>query len=210
MDDKVHRMKTIKFVGLALVVFPILAHAGKKPKVPEAINQAHLVFVQAAEGEETAPGLPKQEVQAIANMRAALRSWGRYTLTDDRSKADLIFVVHKATRQSNFNDGFGAERRGDGGSGMGANPNDMPAPQGGQYPGQARDSNMGMSTDNVFDVDRLEVRQLKPNGKLGSTLWSRSMENGLLPPKMLLFAEFRDEVEKAYPAPAAAQEPAKQ
>ena len=203
-------MKTIKFVGLALVLFPILAQAGKKPKVPEAINQAHSVFVQAAEGEETAPGMPKEQVQAIANMRAVLRSWGRYTLTDERSKADLIIVVHKAMRRSDAGDGFGAERRGGGGSGVGANPSDMPAPQGGQYPGQGRDSTMGMNDSLPYDVDRLEVRLLKPNGKLGSTLWSRSMENGLLPPKMLLFAEFRDEVEKAYPAPAAVEQPASQ
>ncbi len=209
MDDKVHRMKTIKFVGVTLVLFPILAQAGKKPKIPEAINQAHLVFVQAAEGEETAPGMPKEQVQAIANMRAVLRSWGRYTLTDERNKADLVFVVHKAVRRSDPGDGFGAERRGGGGSGMGANTTDMPAPQGSQLPGQGRDSTMGMNDIVPYDVDRLDVRLLKPNGKLGSTLWSRSMENGLLPPKMLLFAEFRDGVEKAYPAPEAAQ-PAKQ
>jgi hypothetical protein len=45
---------------------------------------------------------------------------------------------------------------------------------------------------------------LKPNGKLTGALWSRSMEGGLMPPRLLLFAQFKDEVEKAYPAPAAA------
>lgn len=197
-------MKAIKAAVIALVIFPALMPAEKKPKVPEAINQAHLVYVQSANGEETTPGLPKADVQAIANVRAALRDWGRYTLTDDRSKADLIVVVHRAKPRAKSSDDFSGGRGG-GGSGVGANPNDLPAPQGGQFPGQGRDSTMGVNDDSTFDVDRLEVRQLKPNGKLGNTLWSRSMENGLLSPRLLLFAEFKDEVEKTYPAPAVNQ-----
>jgi hypothetical protein len=78
----------------------------------------------------------------------------------------------------------------------------MPAPQGGQFPGQQPDS--AAVNDNPFDVDRLEVCQLKPNGKLTGALWSRSMDGGLAPPRVLLFAQFKDEVEKAYPAPPAA------
>jgi hypothetical protein len=200
-------MKTIKILALALVLFPTLVLAEKKSKVAPAINQAHTVYVQAADGEETKPGLAREDMQAIANVRIALRNWGRYTFTDDRSKADLIFVVRTAKRRMDGGGGGGLGRgtQGNGnGSGVGRG-GDMPAPQGGQFPGQERDS--AIPDDNPFDVDRLDVCQLKPNGKLTGALWSRSMDGGLTPPRLLLFAQFKDEVEKAYPAPAAAPAP---
>jgi hypothetical protein len=210
-------MKTVKVIGLALVLLPALALAAdkKKPKVSEAINQAHLVYVQAADGEETKPGLAKEDVQAIANVRILLRNWGRYAFADDRSKADLVFVVRTAKRSSDMGGGgvYGRGTQGSGsGSGMGAGGTDYPAPQGGQFPGQGRDTaGGGISDTSTFDIDRLEVCQLKPNGKLTGAIWSRSMENGLAPPRVLLFAQFRDEVEKAYPAAAAsAPQPANQ
>jgi len=200
-------MKTIKIAGLALVLLPTLVLAAdkkeKKPKVPEAINQAHQVYVQSADGEETKPGLAKEDVQAIANVRILLRNWGRYAFTDDRSKADLIFVVHTARRRADAGGGpaLGRGTQG-GGSGMGGSGSDMPAPQGGQFPGQGRDA-VSIEDAASFDVDRLEVCQLKPNGKLAGALWSRSLENGLAPPRMLLFEQFKQDVEKAYPAAAA-------
>jgi hypothetical protein len=200
-------MKTLKVVGLALVLLPTLMLAEKKekkPKVPEAINQAHLVYVQAADGDETKPGLAKEDVQAIANVRILLRNWGRYTFTDDRSKADLVFVVRTARRRADMGGGGYGGRGGQGsGSGMGANGTDMPAPQGGQFPGQGRDNPASIEDASAFDVDRLEVCQLKPNGKLTGALWSRSMEGGLAPPRLLLFEQFKEDVEKAYPAAAA-------
>jgi hypothetical protein len=200
-------MKTIKIVGLALVLFPTLVLAEKKPKVAEAINQAHTVYVQAADGEETKPGLAREDMQAIANVRFLLRNWGRYTFTDDRSKADLIFVVRTVRRRAD-NGGtgaYGGRSAGGNGSGVGAGGSDMPAPQGGQFPGQQSES--AAMNDSPFDMDRLEVCQLKPNGKLTGALWSRSMDGGLAPPRLLLFEQFKTEVEKAFPAPAAAPTP---
>jgi hypothetical protein len=195
-------MKTIKIVGLALVLFPTLVLAEKKPKVAEAINQAHTVYVQSVDGEETKPGLAREDMQAIANLRIALRNWGRYTFTDDRSKADLIFVVRIAKRRADGGGNFGRGSQGNGDSGAGRGV-DMPASQSSsQFPGQGRDN--AASDDNPFDIDRLDICQLKPNGKLTGALWSRSMDGGLAPPRLLLFAQFKEEVEKAYPAPAPA------
>jgi hypothetical protein len=206
-------MKTIKLVCLALLLVPALVLAEKKekkPKVAEAINLAHVVFVQAADGEETKPGLAKEDMQAIANVRIALRNWGRYQLTDDKSKADLIVVVRTSRRQSYAFSGEGRGTQGNG-SGMGGTTNDMPAPQGGPQPtGQGRENMGGINDDSVFDVDRLEICQLKPNGKLTGAIWSRSMDGGLRPPRLLLFAQFRDEVEKAFPVSAPEQQPANQ
>lgn len=200
-------MRTINIVSVSLVLLPALVAAAKGPKVPEAINQAHTFYVQSVDGEETKPGLAREDMQAIANVRTALRNWGRYTFTDDRSKADLIFVVRVAKRRSDAGGGFGSRPAGGGPTG-GADVNGMPAPQGGQF-GGGREDTPGINDTSVFDVDRLEVCQLKPNGKLTGAIWSRSMENGLAPPRMLLFGQFKEEVEKAYPAPAAQpQEPA--
>ena len=199
-------MKTLKVAGLALVLLPSLVLAAdkkeKKPKVPEAINQAHVVYVQSSDGEETKPGLAREDVQAIANVRILLRNWGRYTFTEDRSKAELIFVVHTARRRTDTGGGGFSRGSQGSGSGMGASGSDMPAPQGGQFPGQGRD-NAGIEDAASYDVDRLEVCQLKPNGKLAGALWSHSMENGLAPPRVLLFEQFKQDVEKAYPAAAA-------
>lgn len=202
-------MKTIKIVSVSLVLLPALVAAAKGPKVPEAINQAHTFYVQSVDGEETKPGLAREDMQVIANVRTALRNWGRYTFTDDRSKADLIFVVRVAKRRSDSGGGFGGGQLGGGAAGTGGgNVSGMPAPQGGQF-GGGREEPPGVNDTSVFDVDRLEVCQLKPNGKLAGAIWSRSMDNGLAPPRMLLFAQFKDEVEKAYPAAAAQpQEPA--
>ena len=199
-------MKPTKFVYVLLMLLPTLVAAEKKPKVPAAINQAHTFYVQSADGEETKPGLTREDMQAIAIVRSALRNWGRYTFTDDRSKADLIFVVHTAKRR-NDGGGMGGGQLGNGGGG-GGSINDMPSQQGGQF-GAGRESAAGVTDASVFDFDRLDVCQLKPNGKLTGALWSRAMDGGLAPPRMLLFAQFKDDVEKTYPAPAAApQEPA--
>ena len=199
-------MKTIKIVSVSLVLLPALVAAAKGPKVPEAINQAHTFYVQSVDGEETKPGLAREDMQVIANVRTALRNWGRYTFTDDRSKADLIFVVRVAKRRNDSSGGFGGGQLGGAGSGTGgADVGGMPAPQGGQF-GGGREAAGGMNDTSVFDVDRLDVCQLKPNGKLTGALWSRSIDNGFAPPRMLLFAQFKDEVEKAYPAAAAQQE----
>jgi hypothetical protein len=202
-------MKTLKLAGLALLLLSSMVLAAdkkeKKPKVPEVINQARLVFVQSADGEETRPGLASEDFQAVTNVRILLRNWGRYMFTDDRSKADLIFVVHTARGRTEMGGGGGGYGRGSqgAGSGMGApGAAGMPAPQGGQFPGTGRDS-ASIEDTSGFDVDRLEVCQLKPNGKLAGALWSRSMEGGLAPPRVLLFAQFKEDVERAYPGTAA-------
>jgi hypothetical protein len=201
-------MKTIQIVSMSLVLLPALVAAAKGPKVPEAINQAHTFYVQSVDGEETKPGLAREDMQVIAYVRTALRNWGRYTFTDDRSKADLIFVVRVAKRRSDGSGGMrGGQLGGGGGGGTGGGGiNDMPAQQGGQFGGGGGEAAGGINDASVFDVDRLDVCQLKPNGKLTGAIWSRSMENGFAPPRMLLFAQFKDEVEKAYPAAAQPQE----
>jgi hypothetical protein len=61
--------------------------------------------------------------------------------------------------------------------------------------------------DGSASQDHFEVCQVNANGKLTRPLWSRSLENGLSGPHVMLFQQFRDAVEKAYPTPPASQAP---
>jgi hypothetical protein len=144
------------------------------------------VYVEAVDGDEFKPGLYTPDLLAIADVRDAIQHWGRYTITVEREKADLVFVVRK---------GRLAEADLGGGVGGGANP------QGAQGPGQQR------SRGTVLDVggeagpedDLLEVCQFNPNGKLSGPLWIHTFKDGLGAPRLILFEQFKEEVEKAYP-----------
>jgi hypothetical protein len=46
----------------------------------------------------------------------------------------------------------------------------------------------------------LEVCQFNADGKLSVPLWLRSFAGGLDPPRVVLFAQFKNDVEKAYPS----------
>jgi hypothetical protein len=202
-------MRCLKAVTLVLVLLPTLAFAqkkAKKPAIPAAIDQARSVYVEAADGEEFNSNLPLGDRMAIADLRDALREWGRYTFTAEREKADLVFVVRKGRSTS-----AGAR----GGIGDGNDPITQPNSQGPlgqqgqrgmqnpsqQYPGQAQQSGPGFGAggEDGFEDDVLNVCQLKPDGKLSTPLWSRSFAHGLDAPRLLLFAQFKDAVEKAYP-----------
>ncbi|HEX4757201.1 MAG TPA: hypothetical protein VH308_04430 [Terracidiphilus sp.] len=211
-------MSYLKAVTLVLVLLPTLAIAEKKPKkpsVPAAVGQAHNVYVEAVGGEEFNPNLLPPDRIAIADLRDALHAWGRYTFTADREKADIVFVVHKGRRVSA---GMG------GGMGNDDDQISRPSSQGGglsqsgprgtqnssmQFPGeQQREPGVGLGSESNSEDDVLRVYQLNANGKLTGPLWIHSMPNGLSAPRMLLFKQFKDAVEKEYPqAPAAAPSP---
>lgn len=229
-------MSYLKAVTLVLVLLPTLVIAEKKPKkpsVPAAIGQAHLVYVEAMDGEEFSRNLLPPDRIAIADLRDALREWGRFTFTPDREKADLVFVVRKGRRASPGmgNGGMGNGGMGNGGMGNGGMGNDddqisRPASQGGgplsqsgprgtqnsnlSFPGeQQREPGIGTGGDTGSEEDVLKVCQLNANGKLSGPLWTHSMTNGLSAPRMLLFKQFREAVDKEYPqAPATAPSPA--
>ena len=211
-------MRYLKAVTLVLVLLPTLVIAEKKPKkpsVPAAVGQAHNVYVEAVDGEEFNPNLSPADRIAIADLRDLLRAWGRFTFTADREKADLVFVVRKGRRVS-------AGTGGGMGGGMGNDDDQISRPnmqgpmsQSGprgtqnsslQFPGeQQREPGIGAGGESGSEDDILKVCQLNANGKLSSPLWIHSMPNGLSAPRMLLFKQFKDAVEKEYPqAPAAA------
>jgi hypothetical protein len=218
-------MKSLKVAVLLLVLMPVIAGAQKKtkkPNLPEVVGSARLVHVEAADGQEFDPNLDPAERLAIADLRDAIKAWGRYTITPERDKADLIFVVRKGQlARGNVSDGpVGPDRQGGPQGGQfpqqgGQFPQQggqLPSQQGGPYP-QARGqwpgqqgggvTDPGMGGDTDLQSDQLQVCQLNANGKLSHPLWVHSMASGLNGPRILLFAQFKDDVEKVYPSPPA-------
>src|SRR5665213_4015292 len=91
-------MKSLKVMVLLLLLLPTVAAAqkkGKKPSMPEAFDHARYVYVEAIDGDEFKRGLYTADRLAIADVKDALKKWGRYTLIYDRENADLVFVVRK-------------------------------------------------------------------------------------------------------------------
>jgi hypothetical protein len=219
-------MRYLKVVTLVLVLIPTLAFAqkkAKKPKLPAVIGQAHFVYVEAVDGEEFNSHLMPADRIAIADVRDALRAWGRYTFTTERDKADLVFVVRKG-RRAGAGGGMGdgddqTSQQNAQGPLSQQGPRQYPGQQypgqqypgqqypGQQYPGQEQQTERGIDASGEAgpEPDLLQVCQIKANGKLSRPLWIHSFPNGLNPPQLLLFAQFREAVEQAYPKAPAAQ-----
>ena len=126
-------------------------------------------------------------------MRDAVKAWGRYIFTIDRDQAELVFVVRKGRLA-------GAE-----GSGTISLGRKYPqtGSQGGQLPGsqqRPQGPGFGVGAEAGSPHDLLQVCQLNGDGKLSGPLWIRSLAGGLDAPRVPLFAQFKNEVEKAYPS----------
>jgi hypothetical protein len=202
-------MRSAKAIALFLVLVPGLVSAQKKPKkpaVPAVFNQAQYIYVEAIDGDEFKPGLLTEDRLAIADLRDALHAWGRYTYTPEREHADLVFIVRKG-RLASAHAGVEANEGPDE-IGTGSNPRMSGPGMGRQQQGQ-RPPGLGTTAgaETGPEDDLLEIRQMNTNGKLSSPLWMRSMPNGLNPPRMLLFAQFKEEVDRAYPKNPAPQTP---
>ncbi len=188
-------MKSLKVMVVLLLLLPALAQAQKKPKkpnVPAVFAQARYAYVEAPDGNEFDPRLFPEDRQAIVNIENALRDWGRYSLTMRREDAELVFVVRKG-RLASAQETVGISREPSASTG--------PAQQGGQFPDQI--GNAGTVTGTRGEIgppeDMFEVRQRNADGTLGSPLWMRTLDDGLNGPHPMLFVQFKDAVDKAYP-----------
>lgn len=184
-------MKPVRLLALALVAMPVLAPAQhkKKPSTPAVFANAQFVYVQTLDGDAFTPGLNPADRQAIADVQDRLRDWGRYQLTTDRTKAELIFVVRRGR--------IASTRVG----GTGGTPPMGPGPSASPFPGQPRPQPPGASveTDTGSEDDMLDVHLVDGEGKLGGSVWTRSMTDGLEGPRVLLVQQLRAAVEKDYP-----------
>jgi hypothetical protein len=200
-------MKPHKAIAL-LLLFPaallLQAKDKKKTILPAVFGQARYVYVEAVDGREFDPNLYPEDREAIADVRDALADWNRYTLTTEREQADLVFVVRKGRAASAD---VGVSPRGGSTSGGPA----LGGSIGTQAPGQGRAGapmgGPGIQTGAEVGPpdDFFEVCQIDPDGKLSNALWEHSMPNGLDAPRVLLFRQFREAVDKAYPSQPASQ-----
>src|SRR5258708_4165329 len=69
--------------------------AGSHSAVPEVFAHARFVYVEGMDGGEFDRNLNPEDRMAIADVRDFLKKWGRYTISYERDKAELIFVVRK-------------------------------------------------------------------------------------------------------------------
>jgi len=205
-------MKALKVVAVLLLLLPALMQAQKKPKkqiVPAVFAQARYAYVEAVDGNEFDPRVIPEDREAIASIANAIRAWGRYSLTMHREEADIVFVVRKG-RMASAQGSIGVNR--EPGIGTGQSGNAGSARQGGQYPGQQNDQGTELGTRGEVGPpeDLFQVCQRNPDGSLSGPLWMRSLEDGLSGPRPMLFQQFKDAVDKAYPpTPAPTSQPAK-
>jgi hypothetical protein len=176
---------------LALVLLPTLAFAqsqGKKMhKVPAVFNNARYVWVESTDGDIFTPGLLPADRRAIVDVQNALRHWGRYVLTANRSDAELIFVV----RTGRIAEGKVSGSVGAPNSGPLGNPN----------PGQQQRP-MGTGVMLGGEVgspdDLLKVFMANSEGR-GIEVWFRTEDVGLASPDVPLFQQLRTAVDRDYP-----------
>jgi len=193
-------MRFPKAVALLLVFpAPLVLHAkDKKPSVPAVFAQAQYVYVEAVDGQEFDPNLLPADRIAIADVRDALDKWKRYTLTMERSQADLVFVVRRG-RVAEADVGVRTPSIGQGQVSIGQPKTGSPT--GASMGGPA----VEMRGEAGPADDFFEVCLVNTDGKKSTSLWERTMPDGLSPPGMLLFEQFKDAVDKAYPSKPAPQ-----
>lgn len=191
-------MKSNAPIVLLAVWLAAMAPAQKKPKqtsLPAVLNQAQYVYVEAIDGGVMNPNLYPEDRQAIVDVENALREWKRYTITIERSQADLVFVVRKGRRAS-AQASAGIIRG--------------PVPPGSQTPGQqpANGSVIGAGGEVGPADDLLWVCMRNPDGTLSNPLWGHTQSDGLESPDVPLFRQFKRAMDRAYPPhPAGKKKP---
>jgi hypothetical protein len=201
-------MSRYKAIALLLILVPALALAQHKAKkhndVPAVFQYAHFVYVEAADGDATKPGLYPEDRQAIFDVQDALQDWNRYALANRREGADVVLVVRKgrlAGAQTHAGVSVGTPRLPGSGN-----------PAAGRPPGQSGQGGDGEGVGAEGEVgpenDMLRVYLVSSDGKLSGPLWTREIQDGLDAPNVVLMQQLRTAVERAYPSqPPAAKQP---
>jgi len=197
-------MKLIPAIALTLALAAPLALAKdkKKNQMPEMLNTARFVYVQAEDGDIMNPRLFPEDREAIADVQDELKDWNKYAVTLNQSEAELMMVVRK---------GRLAGAQAHGGVGIGTGPELGANYPGGRNPADPNNRNGGVSTELGGRAeagppdDILRVYAVNPDGSRGAMLWWREMKDGLQAPQLQLVKQLKQEVEKSYPPQTASQ-----
>jgi hypothetical protein len=189
----------------------------KHPSLPQVFESAKTVHVETHDARDiTDISLDHATRNAILDVQDGIEDWGRYSLSRDRSDADLIVVIYKGrlTRDSGNRIPFGTPRNTNGpigsgpigsspiGSGpIGAGPN--------QNPGDASQGPNGSTSPDGLnqEKDELKVYTLDARGKLKNLLWHSEQVHGLNTPNLILLQQLESEIDEAYPKPRATSQP---
>jgi len=145
----------------------------KNKSFPLVITNAKYVYITSYQGSNIAsPELWPDTLQAMKNLREALRQWGYYTETTNPQEADLILRVRIGGASVQMEGGQGADRGG-------------PPNNGNIYGGQGEYGSGG---------DLLEILYAKGSPK-DPPLWSKYQKGGLAAPGVPLLQELRKQVE---------------
>lgn len=176
------------FVLLFLLPAMVFAQGKKKHMLPAIFNSARYVYVESVDGDIYSPGLSRADRDAIGDLQSALRSWGRYIVTTNRSEAELVFVLRTGRTSEN-------KIGGGGGIGVpGPVPNNNPSQQPRTGPPGVMLGEEGGTPDDV-----LQVCMLSEGSKLSAPIWMRTQTDGLAIPDLPLFRDLRKEIDKDYP-----------
>jgi hypothetical protein len=151
----------------------------KKDEIPKVLLASRYVYVEAVDGDVSNPRVLPENRKAITNLQSALQDWNRYVITAKRREAEIIFVVCKGSSAS-VKGGVGAQG------------------------GTAERTGANASLDAQVGIldDRLDVYILNPDESLMGPIWRHSLKDGLDPPEMPLFAQFKKAIDAASKQPA--------
>ena len=146
----------------------------KKDEIPKVLLTSRYVYVEAIDGDVWNPRLLPENRRAIADLQYALEDWKRYSITAQRREAELVFVVGKGSSAS-VKAGVGT--------------------QGGTH--ERTGANASLDAQLGILDDRLDVYIVRPDESLMGPIWRHSLKDGLAPPEMPLFAQFKKAVDTA-------------
>ncbi len=183
-------MNSRMWIGLCAVL-AVCAVGYSKPKnkddFPKALLQARYVYVEAEDGDIHSINLIPEDRHAIGDVEDALRNWNRYFVTVRRSEAEVVFVVRKERIAS-------AQIGGTIGCGTVPGTTDTETHEAGRIGAE-----VGPNQDMLY------VYLVNPDGKKFGPVWHEFLKDGLDKPEMPLFQKFKDQVEAATKAQAAAK-----
>ena len=148
----------------------------KNKSFPLVITNAKYVYISSYQGSNIAsPELWPDTLQAMKNVRQALRQWGYYAETTNPQEADLILRVRIGGASVQAEGGQGADHGGPPNNGSTI------------YGGQGEYGSGG---------DLLEVLDAKGSPK-DPPLWSNHLKDGFAAPGVTLLQDLRKQVEES-------------